>query len=87
MKNLALILLTCLSFNSLSAEFMDREWRLTSFIYEMLEVSFERCDYIENVLPEDHITSKEWKYHQGKIDAYNDILFWLESNDDDLLLE
>jgi hypothetical protein len=78
MKKTILTLLTCLSFNSLSAEFLDREWQLTSYLYEMIDVSQEQCDFIEQVLPEDCTSSKSWNYHQGRIDAYNDILYWFE---------
>jgi hypothetical protein len=77
MKKTILTLLTCLSFNSLSAEFLDREWQLTVFLEQMSDISQDQCLFIEKILPEDYIRSGTWNYHRGKMDAYDDVLQWL----------
>ena len=72
------IFMICLLSNSLSADFMDDTWRLKSFIYEMRSVSSEQCDLIESILPEDHIYSRSWQFNTGKMEAYDDVIMWLE---------
>lgn len=78
MKRLSLTLLTCLSFNSLSADIWDYKSQCKSFIYEMRQVSSLTNDDIEKILPESHEFTPIWQYHKGKMDAFDDILMWLE---------
>ena len=54
---------------------MDDTWRLKSFVYEMRDVAVQQRDDIV----EDYNRIKFY-YFDGKIQAYDDILMWLEYN-------
>lgn len=76
MNKAILTLLTCLSCSSLNAEFMDDTWRLKSFIYEMRDVAVQERDEIV-----EDFNRINFYYFDGKIQAYDEILLWIDLND------